>query len=164
LAKYSANFLKAVNSPSTSQLNPVSMPPRRGKDKQAGFDTEPEYTKPRTKKHTRVTVATSQSDSLTEDTPRAKFDSYLSGRKASPVPKTKVERESDASVSQSSVFDADDSQDDESGGSDITSPDQASDPGGVPLGFPPAFSAMVDDVFGKVDPEQQSNEYEYESQ
>jgi hypothetical protein len=78
------------------------------------------------------------------------------------MPKVKVG--SDASMeSQPSMFDTDDYQGDESEGSDITSPDLASDdqePSGS--GLSASFLAAIDDLFGIVDQTQQPNRYGYE--
>ena len=105
----------------------------------------------------------SPSDSLVEEKPQSKGDGFLAGRKVSPAPKAKVGRESDTSVSQTSVFDADDDQSDESEDSNITSPDLASDhrDAAHPT-LSPSFLAAIDDLFGKVDPTQQPNGYGYE--
>ncbi len=79
------------------------------------------------------------------------------------MPKVKVGRESDASMeSQPSVFDTDDYQGDESEGSDITSPDLASDnqePSGT--GLSSSLKAAIDDLFGTANQTQQPNRHGY---
>jgi hypothetical protein len=162
--EYLARFFKElkVHNPGSSRSSPVPIPARRRQDKQPGLDTDPEYNKSRTRRQTRMRARDSPWDSLTEENPRQKTESFLAGRKVSPMPKVKVG--SDASMeSQPSMFDTDDYQGDESEGSDITSPDLASDdqePSGS--GLSASFLAAIDDLFGIVDQTQQPNRYGYE--
>lgn len=136
--------------------------PRRRQDKRAGLDTDPEYGNPRTRKETRLKARASPWDSLAEESPRSTGDGLDAGRKISPAPKARVGRESDASMSQPSIFDTDDYQGDESEGSDLSSPDATSDAKEPSSSmFSPAFLAAIDDCW-KVEPISQMDGYEYE--
>jgi len=115
--EFLARFVKELHIPENSRPKPRI---RRGQDKEAGLDTDPGHDRPRIKRDVRIRVPRQSSrDSPLEEGPRSQGgggDDFFA-----------CSKDSDASMSQASIFDVDIDQGNESEPSDFSSSQSASD-------------------------------------